>query len=79
MGWIEGVAILLSVACVVLVTASNDWSKERQFRGLQGRLAGQHCVAVVRRGRQAQLPATQLLVGDVIHVKYGNGEPRHPG
>jgi hypothetical protein len=33
--WIEGVAILASVCVVVLVTASNDFSKERQFRGLQ--------------------------------------------
>lgn len=33
--WIEGLAILLAVAIVVLVTAFNDWSKEKQFRGLQ--------------------------------------------
>lgn len=30
--WIEGVAILLCVFVVVLVTAINDFSKERQFR-----------------------------------------------
>ncbi len=34
-GWIEGVAILVAVIIVVFVTAFNDWSKERQFRGLQ--------------------------------------------
>ena len=28
-------AILLAVIIVVLVTAFNDWSKEKQFRGLQ--------------------------------------------
>ena len=33
--WIEGVAILLAVIIVVFVTAFNDWSKEKQFRGLQ--------------------------------------------
>lgn len=33
-GWIEGVAILISVIVVVLVTALNDYTKERQFRGL---------------------------------------------
>lgn len=32
-GWIEGVAILISVVVVVLVTALNDYTKERQFRG----------------------------------------------
>lgn len=37
-GWIEGVAILISVVVVVLVTALNDYTKERQFRGrLQSR------------------------------------------
>lgn len=30
--WIEGVAILICVVVVVLVTAINDFSKERQFR-----------------------------------------------
>lgn len=30
--WIEGVAILICVVVVVLVTAINDYSKERQFR-----------------------------------------------
>ena len=36
--WVEGAAILVAVAVVVLVTAFNDWSKERQFRGLQKKL-----------------------------------------
>lgn len=36
--WIDGAAILAAVVIVVLVTAINDWTKERQFRGLQKRL-----------------------------------------
>ena len=36
--WIDGAAILSAVVIVVLVTAVNDWTKERQFRGLQKRL-----------------------------------------
>ncbi|XP_054043620.1 LOW QUALITY PROTEIN: plasma membrane calcium-transporting ATPase 3-like, partial [Rissa tridactyla] len=71
-GWIEGAAILLSVACVVLVTAFNDWSKERQFRGLQSRIEQEQRVAVVRRGRQVQVPVAELVVGDVVQVKYGD-------
>ncbi|RLV63322.1 hypothetical protein DV515_00018388, partial [Chloebia gouldiae] len=66
-----GAAILLSVACVVLVTASNDWSKERQFRGLQGRLQREQRAAVLRGGRLAQVPVADLVVGDVLQVKYG--------
>ncbi|XP_074990869.1 plasma membrane calcium-transporting ATPase 3 [Calonectris borealis] len=71
-GWIEGAAILLSVACVVLVTAFNDWSKERQFRGLQSRIEQEQRFAVVRHGRQAQVPVAELVVGDVAQVKYGD-------
>ena len=33
-GWIEGAAILVAVAVVVLVTATNDYQKENQFREL---------------------------------------------
>lgn len=36
--WIEGAAILVAVFIVVIVTAINDWTKERQFRGLQKKL-----------------------------------------
>ena len=36
--WIEGAAILVAVFIVVIVTALNDWTKERQFRGLQKKL-----------------------------------------
>ena len=37
-GWIEGVAILISVVVVVMVTALNDYTKERQFRGAVGEM-----------------------------------------
>ena len=33
-GWIEGAAILAAVAVVVLVTAVNNYQKEKQFREL---------------------------------------------
>ena len=36
--WIEGAAILAAVVIVVVVTATNDWTKERQFRGLKKKL-----------------------------------------
>ena len=34
--WIEGFVILLAVAIVGLVTAVNNYSKERQFRTIKG-------------------------------------------
>ncbi|TSM04861.1 Plasma membrane calcium-transporting ATPase 3 [Bagarius yarrelli] len=71
-GWIEGAAILLSVICVVLVTAFNDWSKEKQFRGLQSRIELEQRFAVVRNGNVIQIPVADMVVGDVAQVKYGD-------
>lgn len=71
-GWIEGAAILVSVIVVVIVTACNDYTKERQFRGLQSRIEGEHKFAVIRHGELNQLPITDILVGDICQVKYGD-------
>ncbi|XP_053170215.1 plasma membrane calcium-transporting ATPase 1-like [Scomber japonicus] len=71
-GWIEGAAILLSVVCVVLVTAFNDWSKEKQFRGLQSRIEQEQMFTVVRGGQVVQIKVTEIVVGDIAQVKYGD-------
>lgn len=70
-GWIEGAAILLSVICVVLVTAFNDWSKEKQFRGLQSRIEQEQKFTVVRAGQVIQIPVAEIVVGDIAQIKYG--------
>ncbi|XP_056307744.1 plasma membrane calcium-transporting ATPase 1b [Danio aesculapii] len=71
-GWIEGAAILLSVICVVLVTAFNDWSKEKQFRGLQSRIEQEQRFTVLRGGQVIQIPVAEIVVGDIAQVKYGD-------
>lgn len=73
-GWIEGAAILLSVICVVLVTAFNDWSKEKQFRGLQSRIEQEQRFSVVRGGQVIQIPVSDIVVGDIAQIKYGKGK-----
>lgn len=73
-GWIEGAAILLSVVCVVLVTAFNDWSKEKQFRGLQSRIEQEQKFQVVRGSQVIQLPVADIVVGDIAQIKYGRCE-----
>lgn len=75
-GWIEGAAILLSVVCVVLVTAFNDWSKEKQFRGLQSRIEQEQKFTVVRAGQVIQIKVSEIVVGDVAQVKYGKRRQR---
>lgn len=71
-GWIEGVAILVSVVIVVLVTAFNDYTKERQFRGLQSRIEQEHKFAVIRGGEVHQIAVSEIVVGDICQVKYGD-------
>ncbi|XP_053217833.1 plasma membrane calcium-transporting ATPase 1-like [Podarcis raffonei] len=70
--WIEGFAILLSVMCVVLVTAFNDWSKEKQFRGLQSRIESEQKFTVIRHGECKQVLVAELVVGDIAQIKYGD-------
>uniref|UniRef100_A0A6G1SG14 Calcium-transporting ATPase n=1 Tax=Aceria tosichella TaxID=561515 RepID=A0A6G1SG14_9ACAR len=70
--WIEGAAILVSVFIVVIVTAFNDYTKEKQFRGLQNRIEGEHKFSVIRNGEVIQIPVSDLVVGDICQVKYGD-------
>ncbi|XP_033618066.1 plasma membrane calcium-transporting ATPase 4 isoform X2 [Fukomys damarensis] len=71
-GWIEGAAILFSVIIVVLVTAFNDWSKEKQFRGLQNRIEQEQKFSIIRNGQLIQLPVAEIVVGDIAQIKYGD-------
>ena len=72
-GWIEGVAILITVAACVLVTAVNDWRKERQFRGLQSRIKSEHKFATIRGGQVLQIPVSDILVTlMVFHGPYSS-------
>ncbi|XP_075248477.1 LOW QUALITY PROTEIN: plasma membrane calcium-transporting ATPase 2-like [Convolutriloba macropyga] len=73
--WIEGLAIMIAVCIVVLVTAGNDWSKERKFRGLQERISKEQHVDALRDGEINPLNVTDILVGDIVHVKYGDQVP----
>ena len=70
--WIEGLAIIVAVVVVVLVTALNDWSKERQFRGLKTSVNKQHTFCVVRDAQTTELAVADIVVGDVCVIKYGN-------
>lgn len=71
-GWIEGVAILAAVVVVVLVTAFNDWQKEKQFRGLQAKIEHEHQFTVIRAGEVINIPVGSIVVGDICLVKYGD-------
>ncbi|KAI3408197.1 hypothetical protein GPALN_012043 [Globodera pallida] len=70
--WIDGAAILISVVVVMLVTALNNYTKERQFRGLQAKVETENKFAVIRGGMQLQVVVNELVVGDIAQIKYGD-------
>lgn len=70
--WIEGVAIIEAVIVVVLVTAINDWNKERKFRQLKNSVDRRQTFDVVRDAQTLQLTVGEIVVGDICIVKYGN-------
>ncbi|KAG7236324.1 hypothetical protein INR49_001129, partial [Caranx melampygus] len=55
-----------------LVTAFNDWSKEKQYRGLQNRIEQEQKFTVVRGGQVTQINVSEIVVGDIAQVKYGD-------
>lgn len=70
-GWIEGAAILVAVAVVVLVTATNDFQKEKQFKELNKVSEGGQ-VPVLRDGEVQDISIFDLLVGDVMLFETGD-------
>lgn len=73
--WIEGLAIIVAVVVVVFVTAFNDWSKERQFRGLQNKIEEGQKFSVFRNGVVQEVLIHDIVVGDICLVKYGDLVP----
>ena len=71
-GWIDGFAIIVAVIIVALVTAVNDYQKEQQFRGLQSKIEGEHKFTVIRHGEPKEILNSEIVVGDLCQVKYGD-------
>jgi Ca2+-transporting ATPase len=66
-GWIEGASILVAVLIVVLISSLNDFQKEKQFRELSA-IKDDVIVSVTRNFKRMQIPAKELLVGDLLHL-----------
>lgn len=73
--WIEGTAMLLTVLVVMLVTAIQNYTKERQYKKLQNKIQSENKVSVIRNGKNRLLAVSELVVGDVCQVKYGDTLP----
>ncbi|KAF2866406.1 hypothetical protein BDV95DRAFT_553044 [Massariosphaeria phaeospora] len=69
--WIEGCAICVSIAVVVMVGAVNDYQKERAFVKLNAKKEARD-VKVIRSGKSFTLSVYDVLVGDVLHMEPGD-------
>ncbi|GFP57952.1 calcium-transporting ATPase 2 [Trichoderma asperellum] len=72
--WVEGVAIIVAIAIVVIVGSLNDYQKERQFAKLNKKKQDRN-VKVVRSGTTMEVSVFDLMVGDVIHLEPGDMVP----
>ncbi|KAJ5793014.1 uncharacterized protein N7503_008992 [Penicillium pulvis] len=72
--WVEGVAICVAILIVTVVTAANDWQKERQFAKLNKRNDDRD-VKVIRSGRSMMVSVYDIMVGDVLHLEPGDSIP----
>lgn len=72
--WVEGVAIIVAIAIVVLVGAANDFQKERQFARLSLKKDDRQ-VVVVRGGQEMSINIHDLAVGDLLTLQTGDVIP----
>jgi Ca2+-transporting ATPase len=68
--WVEGVAIMVAIAIVVLVGSLNDWQKERQFKVLNEK-KDERGVKVIRDGVEMIIDVRQVVVGDIALIEPG--------
>ncbi|KAL6689902.1 cation transporting ATPase [Trichoderma pleuroticola] len=69
--WVEGVAIIVAIAIVVIVGALNDWQKERQFRKLNMKKEDRF-VKVIRSGSPMAVSVYDVVVGDIMLLEPGD-------
>jgi len=72
---VDGVAILIAVFIVAGVTATNDYSKQLQFRALSAEAKSRVEIGVTRGGHRAVLTPEALLVGEILHLETGQRVP----
>jgi len=69
--WIESVSIYIAILVVVLVTAITDKQKDNQFQELEKAQKSSQACRVVRDGKEMPVPPEEVVVGDVLCLRYG--------
>ncbi|CAI4473455.1 ADM_collapsed_G0020360.mRNA.1.CDS.1 [Saccharomyces cerevisiae] len=71
---LKGVAIMIAVFVVVLVSAANDYQKELQFAKLNKKKENRKII-VIRNDQEILISIHHVLVGDVISLQTGDVVP----
>lgn len=72
--WVEGVAIVVAIAVVVLASSLVDWSKEHRFAQLN-RKKQDRFIKAVRSGKTIEMSIHDLMAGDVVLLEPGDVVP----
>ena len=72
--WVEGLAILVAVIIVVLVTGVNDFRRQTQFVKLNLKKEDRQ-VKAIRSGKSGLVSIYDITVGDVLHIESGDSIP----
>jgi len=75
-GWIEGAAIFFAVFIVAVVTATNNYMKEAQFKDLN-KAKEDVDIHVLRNTNKShtKISITKLVVGDLVRLESGDKVP----
>jgi len=74
--WIEGFAILIAVAVIIIVTATNNLLKDREFTKLNDEAESGKVITIMRNGKLMIDVSYQIpLVGDILILKSGMEVP----
>ena len=71
-GWVEGFAILLVVAIIVLVSGTVGYSKQKKFKELQDIHKNRAQISIIRGGKQVLVHPEEILVGDKYYLETGS-------
>ncbi|KAK4158396.1 hypothetical protein C8A00DRAFT_39372 [Chaetomidium leptoderma] len=72
--WVEGVAIMVAIAIVVMVGSVNDYQKERQFAKLNKKKQDR-LVKAIRSGKTVEISVFDITAGDVLLLEPGDMVP----
>ena len=72
--WVEGVAIVVAIAIVVLTSSIVDWSKEHRFAKLN-RKKQDRFIRAVRSGETTEISIHDIMAGDVVLLEPGDVVP----